>query len=64
MKLHFTKMHGAGNDFVVIDAISQDIDFTPAQWKRWATAASASAPTRSSWWKSRAARLRFPLPHL
>jgi diaminopimelate epimerase len=33
MKLHFTKMHGAGNDFVVIDAISQDIDFTPAQWK-------------------------------
>ena len=25
MKLHFTKMHGAGNDFIVIDAISQDI---------------------------------------
>ena len=33
MKLKFTKMHGAGNDFVVIDAISQDIDFTPEQWK-------------------------------
>ncbi|MEC4719028.1 diaminopimelate epimerase [Noviherbaspirillum sp. CPCC 100848] len=33
MKLKFTKMHGAGNDFVVIDAISQHIDFTPAQWK-------------------------------
>jgi diaminopimelate epimerase len=33
MKLHFTKMHGAGNDFVVIDAINQPIDFTPAQWK-------------------------------
>ena len=32
MKLKFTKMHGAGNDFVVIDAISQHIDFTPAQW--------------------------------
>jgi diaminopimelate epimerase len=32
MKLHFTKMHGAGNDFVVIDAINQHIDFTPAQW--------------------------------
>ena len=36
MKLHFTKMHGAGNDFIVIDAISQDIDFTPAQWQRLA----------------------------
>lgn len=33
MKLKFTKMHGAGNDFIVIDAISQRIDFTPAQWK-------------------------------
>jgi diaminopimelate epimerase len=36
MKLKFTKMHGAGNDFVVIDAIHQKIDFTPAQWKRLA----------------------------
>ncbi|MDP3844215.1 MAG: diaminopimelate epimerase [Oxalobacteraceae bacterium] len=33
MKLKFTKMQGAGNDFVVIDAISQQIDFTPAQWQ-------------------------------
>jgi diaminopimelate epimerase len=33
MRLKFTKMHGAGNDFVVIDAISQQIDFTPAQWR-------------------------------
>lgn len=33
MKLKFTKMHGAGNDFVVIDAINQQIDFTPEQWK-------------------------------
>jgi len=36
MKLKFTKMHGAGNDFVVIDAIHQHIDFTPAQWRRLA----------------------------
>jgi diaminopimelate epimerase len=36
MKLKFTKMHGAGNDFVVIDAISQRIDFTPEQWKQLA----------------------------
>ena len=34
MKIKFTKMHGAGNDFVVIDAISQAIDFTPEQWKQ------------------------------
>jgi diaminopimelate epimerase len=33
MKLKFTKMHGAGNDFVVIDAINQTIDFTPEQWR-------------------------------
>ena len=33
MKLKFTKMHGAGNDFVVIDGINQDIRFTPEQWK-------------------------------
>ncbi|MEO8169454.1 MAG: diaminopimelate epimerase [Oxalobacteraceae bacterium] len=33
MKIKFTKMHGAGNDFVVIDAIGQQIDFTPAQWQ-------------------------------
>jgi diaminopimelate epimerase len=32
MKLKFTKMHGAGNDFVVIDAINQQIDFSPEQW--------------------------------
>ncbi|UOD32474.1 diaminopimelate epimerase [Massilia violaceinigra] len=36
MKLTFTKMHGAGNDFIVIDAISQQVDFTPAQWRRLA----------------------------
>ncbi|MFI0457967.1 MAG: diaminopimelate epimerase [Candidatus Thiodiazotropha endolucinida] len=29
MRLHFTKMHGLGNDFVVIDAISQSIDLSP-----------------------------------
>jgi diaminopimelate epimerase len=36
MKLKFTKMHGAGNDFVVIDAINQDIDLGPEQWRRLA----------------------------
>ncbi len=34
MKIRFTKMHGLGNDFVVLDAINQDFVPTPAQ-VRW-----------------------------
>ena len=33
MKLSFTKMHGLGNDFVVLDGIHQSLDFSSAQWK-------------------------------
>ncbi len=33
MKIKFTKMHGAGNDFVVLDGIHQTIQFSPAQWQ-------------------------------
>ena len=33
MKLKFTKMHGAGNDFVVIDAINQSVNLTANQWR-------------------------------
>lgn len=36
MKLKFTKMHGAGNDFVVIDAIRQQVELTPQQCRRLA----------------------------
>jgi diaminopimelate epimerase len=36
MKLKFTKMHGAGNDFVVIDAINQQVELGPEQWQRLA----------------------------
>jgi diaminopimelate epimerase len=36
MKLKFTKMHGAGNDFVVIDAINQKVELGPEQWRRLA----------------------------
>lgn len=32
-KLVFTKMQGAGNDFIVIDAINQSVDLTTAQIK-------------------------------
>jgi len=34
MKLKFTKMHGAGNDFVVIDAINQQVELGPDGWRR------------------------------
>ena len=36
MKLKFTKMHGAGNDFIVVDAIHQDVDLSLEQWRRLA----------------------------
>ena len=36
MKLKFTKMHGAGNDFIVVDAINQQVDLSVAQWRRLA----------------------------
>ena len=34
MKLKFTKMQGAGNDFVVIDGVSRDIEITPERARR------------------------------
>ncbi|WP_332878028.1 diaminopimelate epimerase [Massilia sp. S19_KUP03_FR1] len=36
MNLKFTKMHGAGNDFIVIDATRTPADFTPQQWAQLA----------------------------
>ena len=34
MKLSFSKMHGAGNDFVVIDGVTQVVELTAAHIKR------------------------------
>jgi len=36
MKLRFTKMQGAGNDFVVLDGVSRHLDPSPAQLRRLA----------------------------
>ena len=34
--LRFTKMHGLGNDFMVIDAINQSVDLSPDQIRQLA----------------------------
>ena len=44
MELEFTKMHGAGNDFVFIDCLKQNIANLPSSRKNSVIAASASAP--------------------
>jgi diaminopimelate epimerase len=36
MNIHFAKMHGLGNDFMVLDLVSQALDFTAEQVQRWA----------------------------
>ena len=36
MKLAFTKMHGAGNDFVVIDGVTQAVNLNTNQLRRLA----------------------------
>ena len=36
MRLRFTKMHGLGNDFVVIDGVTQNVDITTEQARRLA----------------------------
>ena len=34
MRLKFTKMHGRGNDFVMLNGISQTVSLTPAQLRQ------------------------------
>ncbi|MEC9320181.1 MAG: diaminopimelate epimerase, partial [Pseudomonadota bacterium] len=36
MLLQFSKMHGLGNDFVVIDNVTQNFYVNPEQIKQWA----------------------------
>ena len=46
MDLEFTKMHGLGNDFVVIDDLEAELGAsTRTRSRGCATATSASAPT-------------------
>lgn len=39
-KFHFTKMHGAGNDYVYIDCVKQHCDFSEQQLKQLAVSVS------------------------
>ena len=49
MRIRFTKMQGAGNDFVVLDETRGRLELSaPRSTACWPTAISASAPTRSS----------------
>lgn len=36
MRLKFTKMHGLGNDFMVIDGVSQNVELSAKRIERWA----------------------------
>ena len=36
MSVRFAKMHGLGNDFMVIDLVTQDLRITPDDVRRWA----------------------------
>ena len=51
MKRRFDKMHGLGNDFVIVDAREEPFDVTPAR-------ACAIAPAACSGWADARARQR------
>lgn len=36
MQIRFSKMQGLGNDFMVIDSLTQSVNFTPEQVRAWA----------------------------
>lgn len=58
--INFTKMHGLGNDFVVIDAINQPIDLTAEKSGHYPIATLASVSTSYYW----SIRLQATMPTL
>jgi diaminopimelate epimerase len=65
MRVKFTKMHGLGNDFVVLDAVTQDIDLTPGQARFLADRHFGVGCDQILVVEKRgAAGGRLPLPHL
>ncbi len=35
--MQFSKMHGLGNDFMVVDAVTQNVFFSPELIRAWRT---------------------------
>lgn len=35
MKLRFAKMHGLGNDFMIVDLVTQEFEISPSDIRRW-----------------------------
>ncbi|MEJ2132536.1 MAG: diaminopimelate epimerase, partial [Gammaproteobacteria bacterium] len=35
MQLRFSKMHGLGNDFMIVDLVTQHVDLEPELVRRW-----------------------------
>jgi hypothetical protein len=51
MKLQFTKMHGLGNDFVVIDGISQTVALSTGADSPWRIVVLALVAIKCWWWR-------------
>ncbi len=64
MRLPFTKMQGAGNDFVVLDATAPARPDGEARCARWATAFRRGRRPDPGRRTHRHAGRRLPLPHL
>ena len=65
MRLRFTKMQGAGNDFVVLDATRAPLELDAAQMRRLADRRfGVGADQILVVEKQRHAGRRLPLPHL
>ena len=63
MTLKFTKMQGAGNDFVMLDGVSQRLALTPAQLRRLADRHFGVGCDQILLVEPPRGRHRFPLPH-
>jgi len=55
--LRFTKMHGLGNDFMVIDAITQPVQLSADQIRRMGDRHLGLGLTSCCWWSPRSVRM-------
>ena len=64
MLLRFTKMHGLGNDFMVIDLISQHAHIQPKHAKQWGDRHTGVGFDQLLLVEPPQSRRGFPLSHL